>query len=158
MLNTKTKQSGFTIVELLIVIVVIAILAAISIVAYNGIQTRGNNAAASTSAATVAKKIEGFNSITGAYPVQGTSVTTQLNGQNESALTGAGITLNTTSPTTNKPNTVYVQLCSNTSTALAANAVANGYRVFRWDFSTGAWQTTADQIGGATTTCANATQ
>lgn len=36
---TKTK-SGFTIVELLIVIVVIAILAAITIVAYNGIQAR----------------------------------------------------------------------------------------------------------------------
>lgn len=35
----KTK-SGFTIVELLIVIVVIAILAAITIVAYNGIQAR----------------------------------------------------------------------------------------------------------------------
>ena len=38
----KTK-SGFTIVELLIVIVVIAILAAISIIAYNGIQQRAHN-------------------------------------------------------------------------------------------------------------------
>jgi prepilin-type N-terminal cleavage/methylation domain-containing protein len=37
------QQSGFTIVELLIVIVVIAILAAISIVAYNGIQERANS-------------------------------------------------------------------------------------------------------------------
>ena len=37
------KTSGFTIVELLIVVVVIAILAAISIVAYNGIQERANN-------------------------------------------------------------------------------------------------------------------
>lgn len=37
------KQKGFTIVELLIVIVVIAILAAISIVAYNGVQSRSKN-------------------------------------------------------------------------------------------------------------------
>lgn len=39
------NPSGFTIVELLIVIVVIAILAAITIVAFNGIQTRANNTA-----------------------------------------------------------------------------------------------------------------
>jgi prepilin-type N-terminal cleavage/methylation domain-containing protein len=36
----STRQPGFTIVELLIVVVVIAILAAITIVSYNGIQTR----------------------------------------------------------------------------------------------------------------------
>ncbi|MFZ1242596.1 MAG: prepilin-type N-terminal cleavage/methylation domain-containing protein [Candidatus Saccharimonas sp.] len=38
-----TNKRGFTIVELLIVIVVIAILAAISIVNYNGIQQRVKN-------------------------------------------------------------------------------------------------------------------
>lgn len=39
---------GFTIVELLIVIVVIAILAAISVVAYNGIQTRAKASSVAT--------------------------------------------------------------------------------------------------------------
>lgn len=39
----KKALSGFTIVELLIVIVVIAILASISVVAYTGIQARGRD-------------------------------------------------------------------------------------------------------------------
>ncbi len=40
----KHKQSGFTIVELLIVVVVIAILAVITIIAYTGIQNRATEA------------------------------------------------------------------------------------------------------------------
>lgn len=47
--NTRHNNSGgFTIVELLIVIVVIAILAAITIVAFNGIQNRAKNTQVTT--------------------------------------------------------------------------------------------------------------
>jgi prepilin-type N-terminal cleavage/methylation domain-containing protein len=48
---------GFTIVELLIVVVVIAILAAITIVAYNGIQNRAKASAAQSAASQAAKKV-----------------------------------------------------------------------------------------------------
>jgi len=53
----KQKPSGFTIVELLIVIVVIAILAAITIVAYNGIQNRAKQSSAQSRLAQANKKI-----------------------------------------------------------------------------------------------------
>jgi len=52
------RKSGFTIVELLIVIVVIAILAAITIVAYNGVTNRAADSAVSADMVTFAKKIE----------------------------------------------------------------------------------------------------
>ena len=64
----KQKRHGFTIVELLIVIVIIAILAAITIVAYNGIQSRANNAAVAGDATAIAKKFEIFKIDNGHYP------------------------------------------------------------------------------------------
>lgn len=51
------NQRGFTIVELLIVVVVIAILAAITIVSYNGITRQANEASAKSNAATAQKKL-----------------------------------------------------------------------------------------------------
>jgi prepilin-type N-terminal cleavage/methylation domain-containing protein len=53
-----TKRSAFTIVELLIVIVVIGILAAITIVAYNGIQERARASAATSALTQAVKKIK----------------------------------------------------------------------------------------------------
>lgn len=63
----KTK-SGFTIVELLIVIVVIAILAAITIVAYNGIQERARASAATSALSQAAKKISLYNIENNSFP------------------------------------------------------------------------------------------
>jgi len=53
----RSKRTGFTIVELLIVIVVIGILAAITIVAFNGVQNRAKVAVVQSAAAQASKKI-----------------------------------------------------------------------------------------------------
>ena len=62
---------GFTIVELLIVIVIIAILATISIVAYNGIQSRAKASEASYALAQAKKKLELYRVDNGSYPTSG---------------------------------------------------------------------------------------
>lgn len=69
----KRRSTGFTIVELLIVIVVIAILAAISIVAYTGIQQRARDAERLSDAQMIDKAIKSYYAVHGEYPPGGRS-------------------------------------------------------------------------------------
>jgi len=63
----KNKQ-GFTIVELLIVIVVIGILAAITIVSFNGVTGRANDTAVQSDLETMGKKLQLYYVDKGAFP------------------------------------------------------------------------------------------
>lgn len=64
------QKTGFTIVELLIVVVVIAILASITVVAYNGIRQRAVASALQNDVSSAVKKVETVKvaSGTGTYP------------------------------------------------------------------------------------------
>ena len=62
------KQTGFTIIELLVVIVVIAILAAITIVAYSGIQAQARNTQFLSAMDTYEKVIRMYYVDNGTYP------------------------------------------------------------------------------------------
>lgn len=79
----KTKTAtGFTIVELLIVIVVIAILAAITIVAFNGVQGRARDSSVQSDLAQLAKQFGLFYADKGVYPMTTTdleSLTVNIN-------------------------------------------------------------------------------
>lgn len=68
MVLSSKKQPGFTIVELLIVIVVIGILAAITIVAYNGIQSRARDTQRKSDTTVITQALEYYYSINGEYP------------------------------------------------------------------------------------------
>ena len=67
------RKSGFTIVELLIVIVVIGILAAITIVAYNGVQERARYTNARSDLRSVHAALQAYHATNGSYPVTGTT-------------------------------------------------------------------------------------
>jgi len=64
------KNRGFTIVELLVVIVVIGILASITIVSYTGVTAKANTVSAQAAANSAIKKLEAYNAdVTGGgYP------------------------------------------------------------------------------------------
>lgn len=64
----SSDKRGFTIVELLIVIVVIGILAAIVIVAYQGVSNRAKVASITSGLTQYSKKIQVYNTTNGNYP------------------------------------------------------------------------------------------
>lgn len=77
----KKTTSGFTIVELLIVIVVVAVLAAISVVAYNGIQQRARDTKRQQDVAQIAKLLQIYASNTSSPMWDGSGCGASGNGQ-----------------------------------------------------------------------------
>ena len=64
----QSKRHGFTIVELLIVIVVIGLHAAITVVAFNSLQTRAKNTAQKDAVAKYVKLFMLYTQVNGTYP------------------------------------------------------------------------------------------
>ena len=79
MISLKNKQSGFTIVELLIVIVVIGILAGLVITTFSGIQQKARDTERETDIKAVHGQIEAFWAQKGFYPSR-TDINNQIVG------------------------------------------------------------------------------
>ena len=131
-IGTKNKSAlgrGFTIVELLIVIVVIGILAAITIVSFNGVTARANATSAKAAANAALKKAEAYNAEVTGYPTAPSGLTLAANASKSYGITGVtfSATLLTTAPGT--PSTLNFYTC----------ASATGTQVSYWDYTTLAW-------------------
>lgn len=68
MISLSKRKDGFTIVELLIVIVVIGILAGLVITTYNGIQQKARNTERQTDLKAVQGQLEAYYAQNGRYP------------------------------------------------------------------------------------------
>jgi len=127
----RAKQSGFTIVELLVVIVVIAILATISIVTYNGVQNRARDSKAAINANTVQKAAEAYFADNSAYPTTKAMFSSSIITlpSSISLLTSASpsaIPNPTLSPATGENSILYRYILT--------SGVATGACIFFWDF------------------------
>lgn len=119
----KNKQSGFTIVELLIVIVVIGILAAITIVAYNGISQRARVAAISSDLEGATKQLALDLVTTSVYPATAAAANSGTGLKASTGTTYQYAVDNTTQPqtfcitATNGSTNYYASSASNIPTA-----------------------------------------
>ena len=108
----RLTPSGFTIVELLIVIVVIAILATISIVAYSGIQARAKTSSGQMTASNIIKKIESYRAVHGVFPTYAELKNNYSPGSTTAGSGGSEVRLD-------NPNAIV-------SAGLSASAATNG--------------------------------
>ena len=69
-MKIQSKQSGFTIVELLIVIVVIGILAGLVITTFTGIQQKARNTERQTDIKAIHGQVEAYYAQNGRYPTR----------------------------------------------------------------------------------------
>lgn len=171
--NIKASNRGFTIVELLIVVVVIAILAAITIVSYNGITSRANASTTASNVETVQKIAEGWNADGSRYPATLNEFKTGYTGggATPSAKLPTSITIISPALGSTASGTAPRQISNATHTGLTASNGTKTVEVFgqgsstsptggvivSWDYSTGAVQVPAKYTyyGAASSTSTN---
>ncbi len=79
-IRSPRTARAFTLVEMLIAVVIIAILAAIALVAYNGLQQRARDSERMTELAAISKLMKLYKIDKGGYPGTGTGCASGLNG------------------------------------------------------------------------------
>lgn len=148
-MNTSIRNRGFTLVELLIVIVVIGILAAITLVAYNGVQQKAHTAAAQSAANEVVKKAALYETENSNY-ASSFGTLTGLASSDPAAIPSSDVTFTGTALTSapSSDNTVNYTYCGPSS-------APTGITVTYWNFSSNAAATVS--TGTVTGTCTLAT-
>lgn len=138
-MNLQYKQRGFTIVELLIVIVVIGILAGLVVTTFTGIQQKARNTERQTDVKAIHGQVEAYYAQNGRYPTlgnlnDGTWRTANMKGLDTEALKdpkGSASTLVATAAANSYAYAVFASdgttACDNTTTDCAVYTLTATY-------------------------------
>jgi prepilin-type N-terminal cleavage/methylation domain-containing protein len=148
--QSKARTKAFTIVELLIVIVVIAILSAIVIVGYGAVINNANDRSVQSDLGKMADAVKLFNLDNNVYPASTSDIT--------SAMTKSTITISKSSYDTNTSDITNHNLdyCYDTGTGFTIVAMSSSKKIFYISDSSGgvkqysgSWQSTAAALCSA---------
>lgn len=144
MLKTLRNQSGFTIIELLIVIAIIGILATLVLTNFQGAQAKGRDTTRKSDINSIYQKLEEYYNENGGYP-DGNLDDTVLPGIDDGALEDAdgdvigyagGFVTAATAPTTDpdNDNEYYYQAyeCTTAGAQSPVGSTCNKYRLIAW--------------------------
>lgn len=131
------REEGFTLVELLIVIVVIAILAAISIIAYNGVQDRAKTSAGQSLAREIENKTQLYFVAETTYPSQQNDFADVDASRLDEDIKPFAATADTLDETTaDNGNVIAYVPCTNPGTDPATtDDTVTGVRIFYWSYT-----------------------
>lgn len=142
-IKNNIKSRGFTIVELLVVIVVIGILAAITVVSYSGVTAKARTASNQSNANNVLQAAMNVYAENGTYPATNATSSTVITNLNAGVTkVPASITVTSATVTSSTPEALSYRLASTTG-------ICVGY----WNYSTSA----VVYIFGGTATADNGT-
>jgi prepilin-type N-terminal cleavage/methylation domain-containing protein len=155
------RQKGFTIVELIVVISVIAILASITIVAYNGVQKRAQDASIETDLKNISAAISRYRAVKGTYPTTTTEIgdmgntsTTGVSSASVKVSRGAYDVLSPAGPSdTYSRNLLICVRSGGSDPAFGVAAYSKSGNVWFYTSTSGLKQSPDPWIGQQTTTC-----
>lgn len=161
MKSSVRYAKAFTIVELLIVIVVIAILTTVTVVAYNGIQNRAKSSSGLSLINFIGKKAEAYNTVNNSYPSYCQLITNSLSPTGAGSGVGvgtcaaggssAGLESKIDTPNSMSSTDVTSTTAANGSVVTYKRCTTNGAKVRYWDYAATTPALVDKNLGNVTT-------